>query len=266
MDLLARLIKLIFVQSPIYPHWLDFRNLYRANEVLYAAMKGDVLETGCGNAEVKREVLERYPQKIKSYLATDYSSWDKIFSVQTKKMSRFGFLTHILYGKKKEAERVDKVCNALKLPFPDASFDTYASFETLEHIDYPERFFAEASRVLRPGGKMLVSVPFIYREHSEGTGFDYHRFTVSCLKKLSKDHGLKVTRIFTYSYFGTAMAAFVNQYVVRKIAEGHLFVKVILFILAPFIFILTNTIGFLIDTVDHDERFASHYHLIAVKR
>ncbi len=266
MNLFARIMTLIFVQSPIYPHWLDFRNLYRANALLYAEMKGDVLETGCGNAEVKREVLERYPTRIKSYLATDYSSWDEIFSVQTEKMSRFGFLTRLLYGKKKEAERVDRVCDALKLPFPDATFDTYASFETLEHIDYPEQFFAEASRVLRKGGKMLVSVPFIYREHSEGTAVDYHRFTGSCLKKLAKDHSMKATRVFTYSYFGTAMAAFVNQYVVRKIAEGNLIAKVIIFIGAPFIFILTNCLGFLIDSVDHDERFASHYHLIAVKQ
>ncbi len=265
MNPIARLIHLVFVESPIYPHWLDFRNLYGANRVLYKEMRGDVIETGCGNGEVKREVLARYPKKIKSYLATDYSSWDDIFETQSKKMSKLGALTAILYGKKKEKEKVDQVCDALNLPFKAGSFDTYASFETLEHIDYPEKFFSEASRVLRPGGKMLVSVPFMYREHSEGTGYDYHRFTISCLKKLCKDNGMKATRVFTYSYFGTAMAAFTNQYVVRKIAEGNLLVKLIFFIASPFVFITTNIVGFIIDSLDHDERFASHYHLIAVK-
>lgn len=265
MNGLARLIKLVAVETPLYPHWLDFRNLYRANEVLYTHMKGDVLETGCGNAEVKRHVLDTYGDKVKSYLATDYSSWDDIFETQTKKMTKLGALTQVLYGQQKVNERVDQVCDALHLPFKDGSFDSYASFEVLEHIDYPEQYFAEASRVLRKGGKMLVSVPFMYREHSEGTGYDFHRFTISCLRKLCKDHGLKATRVFTYSYFGTAMAAFINQFMIRKIAESNFLIKIPLFILAPFVFLSTNCLGFLIDTVDHDERFASHYHLIATK-
>lgn len=265
MNPITRLIKFLFVETPLYPHWLDFRNLYNANKVLYTYMKGNVLETGCGNAEVKNYVLKTHGRKIGSYLATDYSSWDDIFAVQTKKMTKFGALTRVLYGQQKVNDKVDKVCSALDLPFKDNSFDTYASFEVLEHIDYPETFFAEAARVLKKGGKMLVSVPFMYREHSEGTGFDYHRFTISALKKLCRDHGLKADRIFTYSYFGTAVAAFVNQYTVRKIAEGNLLVKIIFFILSPFIFLLTNIVGFIIDTFDHDERFAAHYHLVATK-
>ncbi len=266
MNPLVRLVKFILVETPIYPHWLDFRNLYRANKVLYTHMKGDVLETGCGNATVKQYVLGHYGKKVKSYLATDYSSWDNIFETQTKKMTRLGALTRILYGQQKQNEKVDQVCDALKLPFKDGSFDTYASFEVLEHINYPEQFFAEASRVLRKGGKMLVSVPFMYREHSEGTGYDYHRFTISALRKISEDNGLKVERIFTYSFFGTAISAFANQYVIRKIAEGNVLVKLFFFVLSPFIFLLTNIVGFVIDSVDHDERFSSHYHLIAVKK
>jgi SAM-dependent methyltransferase len=263
---IARLIKLVFVESPIYPHWLDFRHLNSANRILFSHMRGDVLETGCGNAEVKHYVLKKYGKKVDSYLATDYSSWDPLFDNQTKKMKRFGAITRILYGKPKEPEQVDKVVDALKLPFKSNSFDTYASFEVLEHIDYPEKFFAEASRVLRKKGKMLVSVPFMYREHSDGTGYDYHRFTVSCLKKLCTDHGLEPTKVFTHSYFGTASAALINQFWVRKIAEGNFLIKIILIIPAPFIFIFTNCIGFVIDKIDHDERFASHYHLIATKK
>lgn len=263
--MLGQLIKLILVESPIYPHWLDFRNLYNANKVLYTYMKGDVLETGCGNAAVKEYVTKKYAKNIRSYLATDYSSWDPLFANQTKKMNMLGQISRILYGQQKQPEKVDQVADALKLPFKNGSFDTYASFEVLEHIDYPEQFFAEASRVLRQGGKMLVSVPFMYREHSDGTGFDYHRFTVSCLKKLCKDHGWKAEKIFTYSYFGTALAAFTNQWLIRKIAEGNIFIKLPLIILAPPIFLWTNLIGWLIDSLDHDERFASHYHLVATK-
>lgn len=48
--------------------------------------------------------------------------------------------------------------DALRLPFGRA-FDAVVSFETVEHVDDPERFVAECARVLRPGGTFIVSTP-----------------------------------------------------------------------------------------------------------
>jgi SAM-dependent methyltransferase len=45
------------------------------------------------------------------------------------------------------------------LPFPDGSFEAVVSFETIEHVDGPERAIAEFRRVLAPGGILLVSTP-----------------------------------------------------------------------------------------------------------
>ncbi|HRE18554.1 MAG TPA: class I SAM-dependent methyltransferase, partial [Rhodocyclaceae bacterium] len=41
----------------------------------------------------------------------------------------------------------------------DASVDIFVSFETLEHVPEPDALLAEAARVLKPGGRLLVSVP-----------------------------------------------------------------------------------------------------------
>lgn len=49
--------------------------------------------------------------------------------------------------------------DAYRLPFPDASFDKVVAAEVLEHLPEDERAFAELERVLKPGGKLAVTVP-----------------------------------------------------------------------------------------------------------
>jgi ubiquinone/menaquinone biosynthesis C-methylase UbiE len=52
-----------------------------------------------------------------------------------------------------------KVATADHLPVPDASYDVYVSFETIEHVEDDDAFLKEARRVLRPSGVLLVSTP-----------------------------------------------------------------------------------------------------------
>ena len=46
-----------------------------------------------------------------------------------------------------------------RMPLPDAAFDVVVSFETLEHIAEQAQFLAEAARVLKPGGVLVMSCP-----------------------------------------------------------------------------------------------------------
>lgn len=61
------------------------------------------------------------------------------------------------------------------LPFADDSFDQILSLNTLEHLERDERALGEALRVLRPGGRFHIAVPFLYRAH--GSPRDHHRHT-----------------------------------------------------------------------------------------
>ena len=45
------------------------------------------------------------------------------------------------------------------LPFPDGSFETVVSNSAIEHRFFPERQLDECIRVLRPGGKLVLSLP-----------------------------------------------------------------------------------------------------------
>ncbi len=49
--------------------------------------------------------------------------------------------------------------DARRLPLPDASVDMVVSFETIEHFYDHDEFLAEVRRVLRPGGRFIVSSP-----------------------------------------------------------------------------------------------------------
>ena len=67
--------------------------------------------------------------------------------------------------------------SVLELPVADHSIDTYLSFETIEHIQPDEvpKYFSEARRVLRPGGRFICSTP-IYRGDAYGQLTHYHPF------------------------------------------------------------------------------------------
>ena len=50
-------------------------------------------------------------------------------------------------------------CDALRMPFPDASFDRVTISEVLEHVPADRAAMAELFRVLKPGGRLVVTVP-----------------------------------------------------------------------------------------------------------
>jgi SAM-dependent methyltransferase len=48
------------------------------------------------------------------------------------------------------------------LPFPSANFDIVTMVAVLEHFDYPENILGEISRILKPGGSLVITVPSCY--------------------------------------------------------------------------------------------------------
>ncbi|WP_082132441.1 methyltransferase domain-containing protein [Luteimonas sp. FCS-9] len=63
-----------------------------------------------------------------------------------------------------------EVGDCAAIPLPDASVDVVVSFETIEHHDQHDAMIEEVSRVLRPGGLLVISSPDRY-EYSERPGY-----------------------------------------------------------------------------------------------
>ena len=70
------------------------------------------------------------------------------------------------------------VVDAQALPYEPASFDTFVSFETIEHLDDPAVLAREAARVLRDGGAFLVSTPQV-AETTHSPANPFHRVEFS---------------------------------------------------------------------------------------
>jgi SAM-dependent methyltransferase len=86
--------------------------------------------------------------------------------------------------------RVDVAAVASHLPFPDETFDTVLCTEVLEHLSDPAVCLREMSRVLRPGGHLILTTPQMWHLHEEP--YDFFRYTKYGLAHLCNGAGLKV--------------------------------------------------------------------------
>ncbi|NLX12155.1 MAG: class I SAM-dependent methyltransferase [Phycisphaerales bacterium] len=56
---------------------------------------------------------------------------------------------------------LDCAADATRLPFAESSLANLVMIDVLHHLAAPARFFAEAERVLRPGGRILMIEPYV---------------------------------------------------------------------------------------------------------
>ena len=91
-------------------------------------------------------------------------------------------------------EHIDLSCDlAQPLPFDDARFDTIVLSDVLEHMAEPELVWREMTRVLRPGGKVIMNVPFYYSIHAHP--HDYYRYTGFALERFVRVNGLELVAL-----------------------------------------------------------------------
>ncbi|HEX8684538.1 MAG TPA: class I SAM-dependent methyltransferase [Ardenticatenaceae bacterium] len=127
-----------------------------ANEL--PGLRGDLLDLGCGNRPYQPLLTS-----VSSYLPYDIET----------------------VGSTPEV-----VGTAEGLPFAAESFDSVLCTQVLEHVAQPWMMVSEIARVLRPGGRVLLSAPQAWRLHEQP--YDYYRYTRYGLESLLNDANLSV--------------------------------------------------------------------------
>ncbi|MBD3366307.1 methyltransferase domain-containing protein [candidate division WWE3 bacterium] len=135
--------------NPKEKRQLDFKRLYKEQRpkwdetLVYLAAKFQellpkdsiVLDLGCGRGNY---VIDENRKNIQWAVGLDVAEEHTKGNI---------CLDEIFYG------------GAENLPFEDASFDVVVSLWVLEHLENPEKVFAEVTRVLKPGGYFLFAAP-----------------------------------------------------------------------------------------------------------
>lgn len=100
------------------------------------------------------------------------------------------------------------VATAEALPFAAGTFDAVICSEVLEHTRDPRAVLKEVSSVLKPGGRLLIAVPFLYQIHA--SPHDFGRYTDFFWRIALEDHGFIVERLEKQGLYWSVMLDFVR--------------------------------------------------------
>jgi SAM-dependent methyltransferase len=159
----------------INPFYFIRRSLYKGIRKQAPQLSGKLMDFGCG-----RKPYENL------FNVTEYIGVDMQYTGHDHSLSK-----------------VDVYYDGKTLPFEDNHFDAVFCGEVLEHIFNPDEILPEIYRVLKPGGRLLLTVPFSWNEHE--VPYDYARYSSFGITHLLEKNKLRVLRLQKSGNFARVM-------------------------------------------------------------
>ena len=147
-------------------------------------------------------------------------------------------------GHDHKSSKIDKFYDGKAIPYEDSKFDYVFSSETFEHVFNFDELLIEISRVLKKGGKLGFTCPFVWDEHEQP--YDYARYTSFAINHLLQKNNFELVQLYkSTNYFETIMQMF-SAYIYQHVLPKNKYIKLILcpFFVSPF-----NIIGILLGKI-----------------
>jgi len=191
-------------------------NLFLSVKEKAHCLKGKLIDLGCGSKPYENLFL------VDEYIGVDIK----------------------ISGHDHGDSKIDVFYDGETLPFSDNEFDSALSSETFEHVPNPERIAQELHRVLKPGGKLLLTVPFVWPEHE--MPYDFCRFTAIGIEKILTNSGFKVIDIKRSGTFGEVIVQIIICATLRNIVKLSKFPRRFFALLVA---VPLNIVGYLLTRV-----------------
>ncbi|OQZ04333.1 MAG: methylase [Candidatus Brocadia sp. UTAMX1] len=198
------------------PYYFSRKGLFRHISQCASHIRGETLDVGCGTRPYEKLFLS----------ATSYIGLE---------------LDTIANRKNKKA---DYFYDGTTFPFQDNEFDSVITNEVFEHVFNPDNFLREIYRVLKPGGILLITVPFVWDEHEQP--FDYARYSSFGLKHLLEKSGFEIIEHRKSVCDIRVIFQLLNGYIYKKTITKNMYANMVsaIFLMSPF-----NILGELLSKV-----------------
>jgi 2-polyprenyl-3-methyl-5-hydroxy-6-metoxy-1,4-benzoquinol methylase len=146
--------------------------------------RGSFADLGCGSGVILCDVLKHKPRWTGNALDISPAAIN-----YAERLSRYKLVN---------TRAEFRVGDMAQLPYADETLDLVISSEVIEHAPDPQRVICEIARVLRPEGKLILTIPMeshaVAHLNSPGEPED--------LRALCERAGLSVRRLETHWHFG----------------------------------------------------------------
>tara|TARA_B100000886_G_C20413694_1_gene488276 strand:+ start:832 stop:1593 length:762 start_codon:yes stop_codon:yes gene_type:complete len=187
------------------------RDKFVVSELSQLKQNSLLLDAGCGNQRYRAACSHL---KYRSQDFGEYTSDD----VETLGTDSMGFDGGYKYGK------LDYKGDIWDVDEKDQTFNAILCTEVLEHIPYPNETIAEFSRLLKQGGKLILTAPNACLRHMNPYFF-YTGFSDVWYKKILEKNNFQVNKISPVGDYYRYMAV----ETARTMALSSFFVKIIIF-------------------------------------
>ena len=167
--------------------------------------------------------------------------------------------------------RIDYRCDIANVPVADEAFDAILCTEVLEHVREPIKVVKEMARILKPGGRLILTAPLGSGIHQEPYHY-YAGYTPYWYYDFLAAAGFSQIKVETnagsFRFFGQESIRFVQTTRPFKLGMPlplELLWSPLWALLAPLLALAIPLVCSYLDRFDREKRFTVGYHVTAIK-